>query len=202
MSARLHLSDFCLITTFNASQLHLFSILKWISVLDCLQKSCPLLWTWLHCHKAKQLYERQPLGKLEGGQPTQQTERLFLVAALQDCLTAEGPWVQTLTRGLSLAVRLGKTREVASCAVRTGHTPRKGKRVGMTFMTDTQKIYSSKEKCAFHMASEPAMASVPLLQKDSHCGISISLLSCQVQYANTAFSEIKIEKKHKIIWTY
>ena len=52
------------------------------------------------------------------------------------------------------------------------------------------------------MASEPAMASVPLLQKDSHGGISISLLSCQVQYANTAFSEIRIEKKHKIMWTY
>ena len=51
------------------------------------------------------------------------------------------------------------------------------------------------------MASEPVMASVPLLKKDSHGGISISLLSCQVQYANTAFSEIRIEKKHKIMWT-
>ena len=50
------------------------------------------------------------------------------------------------------------------------------------------------------MAPEPAMTSVHLLQKDSQCGISISLVSSRVQYANSAFSELRIEKKHKIIW--
>ena len=50
------------------------------------------------------------------------------------------------------------------------------------------------------MAPEPAMTSVRLLQKESQFGISISLVSCQVQYANSAFSEIRTGKKHKIIW--
>lgn len=186
MSA-LHLSDFCLITTFSASQLHLFSILKWISVLD-LSKSCPLLWTWLHCHKAKQLYERQPLGKLERGQPTQQTERLFLVAALQDCLTAEGLGVQILREDSPWQSGQERHEKVASCAIRTGHT-HQGWARGWEWPSwlTLQKIYSSKEKCAFHMASGCRWL-LCLYYKRQSCGISISLLSCQVQYTNLLLS--------------
>lgn len=207
MSARLPLSDFCLITTFNVSQLHLFSILKWISVLDCLQKSCPLLSTWLYCHNAKWLYECQPPGKLEGGQPNQQPERLF-----HDCLTVEGSWVHTSRRWLSQVTRSGRTHEVAPCAVRTGswqtrasHTPRSAVwpqwlRLGRS--TSWRSRRPSTWPRGLQWTLDTNCRDLPLLQKDSHCVIFISVLSCQIHCANSPFSEIRIEKSYQIMWTY